>query len=426
MLHPRRRAPESDPVNRNTPQTLPDPASLSAPPLSSRVLPGHAPLRVAILCDYLEEGWPSMDLAGDMLHRTLTAMEAGEVASTQLRPEFHTRLARLPGVPSHLARNVDRLVNRLYDYPRWLAGRSGDFDLYHLVDHSYSQLLHVLPAERTVVTCHDLDTFKCLLEPAGEPRPVWFRAMARRILSGFQKAAHVICNSAATRAQLLRYELFPADRLTVVHVGLSRVFSAAPDPASDAEAARLLAPFAPGEIRLLSVGSAIPRKRIDILLRVFAAVRREFPNGRLIRVGGAFTPEQAQLARDLGVESSISILPFVASPVLAAIYRLCSLLLQPSDAEGFGMPLTEALACGCPVLASDIPPLREVGAGVCEYRPVGDVEGWTAAVGEILRAFANPPHLAAWRRNAAGHAAQYSWEENARRTIEVYRRVTSR
>ena len=70
-------------------------------------------------------------------------------------------------------------------------------------------------AERTVVTCHDLDTFRCLLEPSREPRPRWFRAMARRILTGFQKAAVVVCDSEATRQAVLAHDLGP--RVSAAH-----------------------------------------------------------------------------------------------------------------------------------------------------------------------------------------------------------------
>ncbi len=118
-----------------------------------------------------------------------------------------------PGLPSHATplrtfskgdaaptfHNLDRLANRFFDYPRHLRDLRSNVDLFHIVDHSYSQLVHSLPAERTVVTCHDLDTFRCLLDPACEKRPGWFRAMTARILKGFTQAAHVITGSAIVR-----------------------------------------------------------------------------------------------------------------------------------------------------------------------------------------------------------------------------------
>jgi glycosyltransferase involved in cell wall biosynthesis len=94
-------------------------------------------------------------------------------------------------------------------------------------------------------------------------------------------------------------------------------------------------------------------------------------------------------------------------------------LLLPSDAEGFGMPLTEALACGCRVLASDLDVFREVGGAVCNYCAVGDVDAWTNAAANLLR----KENSELWRQQAKEQAARYSWAENARQTVQVYGRV---
>lgn len=393
------------------------PISLESRP--GPVATGASAVRVGVLCDYLEEQWPSMDLAGEMLCQFLKKDHARDIAATQLRPPFHSRLARLP-VPSGAARNADRLLNRFVDYPSWLRGKANQFDLFHLADHSYSQLIHSLPAERTVVTCHDLDTFRCILEPGKEPRPLWFRSMARRILNGFRQATHVITNSNFTRAELLRHGLFPAEKITVNYIGVHPVFTALPDPDADRQAAGLLEASS-DSILLLSVGSTIPRKRMDVLLNLFARVREDYPAARLIRVGGPFTELQLKLARDLDVEKAIRILPFVSTEVLAAIYRRVNVLLQTSDAEGFGMPITEALACGCPVIASDLEVLREVGGAAVEFCPVGDLAAWKEAVARLL--LEDQRGRDARRQRGIAQVATYSWAEHARRAVEVYRKV---
>src|SRR5206468_2493314 len=117
---------------------------------------------------------------------------------------------------SKFAFNADRLLNRFWHYPQWLRTHHDQFDLFHIVDHSYSQLVHYLPPERTVVTCHDLETFRSILQPPEEERSFAFRAMVNRTLTGLQKAAHVACASEATRKSLIAHGLVDASRTSVV------------------------------------------------------------------------------------------------------------------------------------------------------------------------------------------------------------------
>src|SRR6185295_18885544 len=99
----------------------------------------------------------------------------------------------------------------------------------HVVDHSYAQLVHQLPADRTLVTCHDLDTFRSILEPELEPRSAAFRAMTRRILNGLRQAAHVACDTAATRDGLVRAAGVDAARTTVIPNGPHPSCTSAPE-----------------------------------------------------------------------------------------------------------------------------------------------------------------------------------------------------
>ena len=396
-------------------------------PVSSSVSPPAAydgasarPLRVAVICNFLEEHWPSMDLVGDMLCSHLTAGCSHEVTITQIRPAFKNRCTRVFEKP--VSRNADRILNRFVDYPAGLRSQVQNFDLFHVVDHSYSQLVHALPPGRTVVTCHDLDTFRCVLEPERDRRPRWFRMMSRRILDGFRRAAHVVTVSGATRDELLRHRLFPAERISVVPNGVDPICSPQADEPADLAVAELL-PAIAGTPWLLSVGSTSPRKRLDVLLRVFAAVKRIMPEAVLVRVGG-LSPELEQLAAELNIRPAIVTLPFLTRDLLAAMYRRAALLLHTSEAEGFGLPVVEAMACGCPVAASDIPVLREIGGMAATYCPVANVAFWQDAVVGLLREREQQPE--AWalrRRRAMAHVERFSWVENARRTAIIYNQV---
>jgi glycosyltransferase involved in cell wall biosynthesis len=143
-------------------------------------------------------------------------------------------------------------------------------------------------------------------------------------------------------------------------------------------------------------------------------------------VGGPLTDQQRALLRSLGLESSFTELPFLPRPILAAVYRRAALALQPSDAEGFGLPVIEALACGTPVVASDLPVLREVAGEAAVYCPLGDVAAWSTEILHELCERANGAQSWSVRREAAmRQAALFSWDENARRMVEIYQEVVS-
>jgi glycosyltransferase involved in cell wall biosynthesis len=376
------------------------------------------PTRVAILSDFAEENWPSMDLVAEML---TVHLDRDQFSAHKLSPPFQRRLTRI-GSASH-AFNADRVFNRFWDYQRWLRPQLADYDLYHVVDHSYSQLVHSLPAHRTIVSCHDLDTFRCLIDPQAQPRSLLFRKMMGHVLNGFRKAARISCDSRSIRDELLAHKLVEPDRVRVIPLGVHPTCSPEPDRTADAEAAELIGPD-PGPINLLHVGSTIPRKRIDVLLKVFANIRREFPNARLLRVGGAFTNDQLELIDRLDLNSSLVVLPHLSREVLAAIYRRADLVLQPSEAEGFGLPVIEAMACGTTVVASDLPVLREVGASATAYAPVGDIDGWTQAVSSLLQERLSEPEKCSTRRAAGlARAGEFTWSKFAAGTADLYREV---
>jgi glycosyltransferase involved in cell wall biosynthesis len=348
-------------------------------------------LRIALLADYAEEGWPSMDLAASALAAELARLPSVSVET--VRPAFARRATLISSGPR--ARNVDRFLNRFLDYPR--RARRLEATVFHVVDHSYAHLVHTLPAARTGVLCHDLDAFRSLLEPEREPRPRWYRAMARRTLEGLQKAAVVFHTTEAVRAEILRLGVVEPSRLVRAPNGV---------------APELVPASVPREGFILHVGSCIPRKRIDVLLAVVARLGRP-----LVQVGGEWTSRDRELLARIAtpVEQRRGIPP----GELASLYQRAALVLQPSDREGFGLPVAEALACGAPVLASDIPALREVGGEAASYAPPGDIEAFVARGRELLEDPSRAPPLEA----RLAQARKFSWAEQARIVAEAYKRL---
>src|SRR5271169_3657731 len=108
-------------------------------------------LRVAVVCDFLEEEWPSMDTVGETLFQSLNIYCGNELEALLIRPPFVRRLGRISGVAMRSkAFSADRALNRIIDYPKFIRQIRKDFDIFHIVDHSYSHLVHHLPHRRTV------------------------------------------------------------------------------------------------------------------------------------------------------------------------------------------------------------------------------------------------------------------------------------
>ena len=136
------------------------------------------------------------------------------------------------------------------------------------------------------------------------------------------------------------------------------------------------------------------------------------------------TPAQQEQAGRLEVAEAIVELPFLDRRGLAAVYRRAALVLQTSEREGFGLPVAEALACGTPVIASDLPALREAGGIAATYCRIGDLDAWAAAA-EILLEERAEMGLASTTRclEALAHSRRFSLDAHVRGILTVYRDV---
>jgi glycosyltransferase involved in cell wall biosynthesis len=365
-----------------------------------------------------------MNLVAELLIKGLRQQQSGDVRVTRIRPRFTRTVSAIASLQrSPWAFNADRLLNRLCFYHGYLRKLRGRFDIFHFVDHSYGHLVSAVAPGRTVVTCHDLDTFRCVLEPHLEHRSLLFRSMSLLTMRGLRQANAIVCDSQWTRSEVLRHGLLPAGRLKVAPIPVAPEFCCESDAVADRTAAKFIGNTSE-QRTLLHVGSTIPRKRIDVLLKVFAGVRRSLPDTRLIRVGGPFNEEQTALLRSLSLQDAVLQLPELPRNVLAAVYRQARLVLLPSEREGFGLPLLEAMACGTPALASDLPVLRELGRDAVEYCAVGDIEEWTDRALALLGICDNVP--ASWsqrRQHAIELASELDCRSYAEKMLNVYAAV---
>ena len=356
-----------------------------------------------------------MDLYSEMLLEYLR--RENHTLSVEM---FRLRLKKRVGILTRSNDSIsDRLIGRHVDYPRALRRIGGGADLYHVIDQSYAASINVLSRTPTVVTCHDLDAFSPLTLRNSSAASILLGPLAKRTLRGLTAATHVVCVSCSVQRDLVARGWQAEERTSVIPNGVDPHCSPVPSPLADCAVGELL-PFDSPPV-LMHVGSTIQRKRIDILLEAFKMVSRQRPGARLIKAGGAFTAKQKETIERLGLDSSITVLPFMDRPTIAAFYRRADIVLLPSEREGFGLPIIEAMACGTPVLASDIEVLREVGGSAASYAPCGKAQDWGTAILCLLDERDN--HAERWSRRiqlGLTHARQYSWADHARRLAQLY------
>jgi glycosyltransferase involved in cell wall biosynthesis len=321
----------------------------------------------------------------------LARLAPGEVVLF-VRPDAPAALADLD-----VEHRVASLVTHVALDQAWLPASAlrARVDLLHTLASPTPVLWRGLAA----MTVHDATPW---LHPDSAGTRWYARALYPQALS---RAAAIFTVSEAAREDLVRAAGAPRDRVFVTPNGVDpRFFDARP-------------PAGPRAPYLLAVGTFEPRKNLPVLLEAFRRLRREGRDLQLVVAGHqAFT--QPLPLGDLAPH--VRLAGVVADDELRPLYAGAACFVMASLHEGFGLPLAEAMAAGVPAVASDIPALREVGGEAVRYADPRDAEAFAAAV----RAALDDPEGSQLRVAAGrGRARRFRWEETARATLAVYRRV---
>jgi glycosyltransferase involved in cell wall biosynthesis len=237
----------------------------------------------------------------------------------------------------------------------------------------------------SILTLHDA------MHLAPEVRAPWsVREKFRLALRSTAWAERVVTSSEFSRREILARTSIPADHLCVAPLGVP-VVPTGHEPRRPAGSPE--GPFA------LAVGVNRPHKNLDLLARVWCT--GEPPRIPLV-VAGQTDARFTSLAPRPGV---VHLLGQVADEELDWLYRNAALLVFPTLYEGFGLPLLEAASRGLPVLASDLPVLRECGEEFARFLPPRDEAAWRSAVNALA---ADAP--ARSRMALAGRAAAARWD----------------
>lgn len=340
-----------------------------------------------------------------------------------LAPELEFVFLKRPDAPARLSRadNARELVvHAAANSPTtmwWLPYKAPlkGVDLFHAT-------FNIMPAGLAmpcVTTVHDIMWLT---------NPEWCKARFSRSLErrfyrhGISRALHraeaITTVSEASKQQLLQWNPKLAGRVHAALLGVAEEYQ----PVSNAAAQLVGLGLPAGRRIVLTVGQYVPYKNHEGALRIFAEAcgNREDTSLVFVQRLSRNAEELRHLAAQLGIAERVHFLEAVDDAQLVALYAAADCLLHPSFCEGFGLPLLEAMACGCPVVASDHSAMPEVLGGAGLLGPVYD----TRAMARLLRRLLDEPELAeTLRKSGLSRAASFSWKRFAVQNLAVYRGV---
>ena len=346
---------------------------------------------------------------------------ASEGRSPNPKSQIPNPKSQIPNVQFRLTANRYRLTSALgkvwfeqVAFPR--ACRRLEADVAHVPYWAPP----IRPSIPTVVTIHDLIPL-LLREYRGGPLVRLYSAL---VSTTAQNSALVLTDSEASRRDIVTHLGLPAERVRVVYLAADERYT--PEPS-------LFPGEKPGFAEktwfqkryVLYLGGFDVRKSVATVLQTYRwagpAIGEECPlviAGRLPERDTSFTPDPRRLAREQGIdERFVRFIGFVDEADKPALYRGAVAFIFPSRYEGFGLPPLEALACGTPVVGSDISSIPEVVGDAGVLLPPDDAEGMAGA---LIQLATDEGFRAELSRRALAQAARFSWERTARETLAAY------
>jgi glycosyltransferase involved in cell wall biosynthesis len=322
-------------------------------------------MKVLLVGNYPFDGSTSMQVWANALHRELVkrGIDAELIVP---KPVFGRINPSATGFGKWLG-----YIDRFLLFPRQLKAAAARADVVHICDHGSAMFTSNLRGKPVVVTCHDMLAVRGALGEIPEMRSSLFgRLLQHWIQEGLLRATRVACVSQFTLQDVRRVVNGDGNLCKVLN-GLNYPFRLLDSDEIELRLAglpKIQGPF------VLHVGSNHARKNRVGVIRVFARAAQQI-DLQLVIVGEPLDGRLMKAARELQVESRIVQVVKPEVKTIEALYNRGIALLFPSRYEGFGWPPIEAQACGCPVVASDIPPFVETLGQSAELFPLEDEDG---------------------------------------------------
>lgn len=278
--------------------------------------------------------------------------------------------------------------------------------------HSMAFTSPIMNKINTVLTVHDL-AFKLHPETISLSKKIYYNFIFKHSI---KKAKRIVAVSDSVKQEIIKYLNIAPERISTIHEAPVGDFSQAKDSKLKAATSKygIKKPY------ILSVGTMEPRKNIPTLINAFQVLVQDKDfKYQLVLTGKKGWLGSELETSELKNNQSIIFTGFVEQEELKALYVGAELFAFPSIYEGFGLPLLEAMSCGTPVMASDIPIHREVCSDAAIYVMPNTVSGWTQALTDFIGTSTQGKIV----KKGLKRAGSFSWEKAAKETCQVYKQI---
>lgn len=284
-------------------------------------------------------------------------------------------------------------------------------NIKHITSQDLAYLLELMKLEKTIVTCHDLIPWVY----DNNRLPTW-----KLNMRGLKKADRIITISEYSKSDIIKHVGYPENQISIV--------SPAVDHGSyfvnrDKEIIKKFG-IKNDEKVILYVGSEQPRKNIPFLLEAVSQLKKKLPEIKLLKVGTPQVPgireKLHKLIETLGLQKEVIFAGYVSESDLTKYYNAADLFVFPTLYEGFGLPPLEAMACGTPVITSNVTSLPEVvGDSAITTNPY-DVNAFAEAMYNLLTDEKLRENMI---NKGLKRAKLFNWERSAEETFKVYEQL---
>jgi glycosyltransferase involved in cell wall biosynthesis len=279
------------------------------------------------------------------------------------------------------------------------------YDVFYYPHYNLPFLIN----ENSIFTIHDFTQFK-FPQYFGKSRV----KIARMILNNaVKKANKIITVSESTKKDF--YQFFPDydKEIKVIHNGISENFRVLTD-----EERKSFKQQKNLDKYILFVGNNKPHKNIDGLVRAFKHVREVYPDFKLVIISSGYKINNRGIVQGTGED--IIIINGVTEEELILYYNCAFMMVLPSFYEGFGLPIIEAMACGCPVVTSDVSSMPECGGDAAVYIKPHYTESFASEIKKLISSSNLRNKLI---EKGIGRAKLFSWHNTAGKYLEIFRNL---